>query len=201
MPSEDVSVHPFTLNSALLRRRTVNAVRWAFGLAGAVAVITGVFLLIWPERTVTAAAAVLGIYFISAGVIRVVLSIFSDEIGTGPRLLNILFGVLLLFTGALALKNLTAAAGALLVTAVALVATAWVLQGVLAIAESAAAPTSWWGILYGAASLAVGVVILLTPATTAVFILVFSAVALIGIGVIDLIRAVRFGRHRRRVDA
>ena len=106
----DPMLHEFSLDARHMTRSAINAIRTALGISGAVGLILGIVLLFWPEKTIAVLAVFLGIYFLVAGVLRLGVGIFSRGMRGGSRALNIILGVLLIFVGILALKNVTTAA-------------------------------------------------------------------------------------------
>ncbi len=178
-----------------MTRTAINAVRTALGVSGAVALILGVVLLFWPEKTLSVLAIFLGIYFLVAGVMRLAIGIFSRGIRGGSRALNIVLGALLIFAGIVALKNVSAAAVTLVIFAIAFIGVGWIIDGVMALAEAGRAPSSGWAIAFGILSILAGIVVLVLPASSAVFLLWFAAFALIILGIIGIVRAFTFGRE------
>lgn len=192
--STSAAFQEFSLNAADLTRGAINGVRAALGISGAVAVILGVVLLFWPVKTLAVVAAFLGIYFIIAGVMRLAIGIFSKGITGGVRAMHIVFGALLVFAGIIALKNVTVAATTLVILAIAFVGVAWIIEGIMSIAEAGRAASSGWAITFGIISIVAGIVVLFLPASSALFLLIFSAIALIVLGIIGIVRAFTFGK-------
>jgi uncharacterized membrane protein HdeD (DUF308 family) len=196
----DSVLHEFSLDAKNLNRSAINGVRAALGISGGAALVLGVVLLFWPERTLAVAAIFLGIYFIIAGVMRVALGIFGRGINGGMRALNIILGVLLVIAGIVALKNVAAAAVTLVVIAIAFVGIGWIIEGVMSIAESSRTSSSGWAITYGIISILAGIVVLFLPTSSAVFLLWFAAIALVVLGLIGIVRAFTFGREVRKAS-
>lgn len=192
--SGDPLLTDFSLNAADLTRSAINGIRIALGISGAAALILGVVLLFWPGKTLSVMAIFLGIYFLIAGIARLAIGIFSRGISGGIRTLNIVFGALLVFVGVLALKNVSAAATTLVIFAIAFIGVGWIIEGVVTIAESARAASSGWAITFGVLSILAGIVVLVLPASSATFLLLFAAIALIVIGIVGIVRAFTFGR-------
>lgn len=190
----DPLIHEFSLDAAGLTRSAINGIRTALGISGAAAVILGVVLLFWPEKTLSVVAVFVGIYFLIAGIARLAIGIFSRGISGGIRTLNIVLGALLVFVAILALKNVSAAAATLVIFAIALIGVGWIIEGVMAIAESARAASRGWAITFGILSILAGIVVLLVPASSAALLLLFAAIALIVIGIVGIVRAFTFGR-------
>lgn len=177
-----------------MTRSAVNGVRAALGISGAVAAILGIVLLFWPTKTLGALAIFLGIYFVVAGVLRLGVGIFSRGITGGIRTLNIILGILLVFAGVIALKNVAIATAALVIFAVAFIGVGWIIEGVMVLAESGRAASSGWAIAYGILSILAGIVVLVLPASSAAFLIIFAAISLIVLGIIGIVRAFTFGR-------
>jgi uncharacterized membrane protein HdeD (DUF308 family) len=194
-------VHDFALNAKNLSKSAINGIRLAFGVGGVVALILGVMLLVWPAKTLGVVAIFLGIYFLVAGVIRLAMGIFSKGISGGMRTLNILLGVLLIVAGIIALKNVAATTAALLILVVAVIGVGWIIEGVLAIVESRGAPSSGWAITSGIISIIAGIVVLIIPGWSAVWLILLAGIVLIIVGILGFVRAFTFGRDALKTAA
>ena len=190
----DPLLHEFSLDARNMTRAAINAFRTALAVSGAVALILGIVLLFWPEKTLSVLAVFLGIYFLIAGITRLVVGIFTRGMRGGSRTLSIILGVLLIFAGIVALKNVSAAAVTLVIFAIAFIGVGWIIDGVMALAEAGRSASSGWSITFGILSIIAGIVVLVLPASSAVFLLFFAAIALIVLGIIGLVRAFSFGR-------
>ncbi len=188
------AVHDLSLDASEMTRSAINGIRAVLGVSGAVAVILGVVLLFWPAKTIAVLAVFLGIYFVIAGIMRLGVGIFARGIGGGIRTLNIILGILLVIAGVVALKNVSTAATVLVIFALAFIGVGWIIEGVMALVESGRAASSGWAIAYGILSIIAGLVVLFLPASSAVFLILFAAIALIVLGIIGIVRAFTFGR-------
>lgn len=195
------AVHDLSLDASDMTRPAINGIRAVLGVSGAVAVILGVVLLFWPAKTIAVLAVFLGIYFVIAGIMRLGVGIFARGIGGGIRTLNIILGILLVIAGVVALKNVSTAATVLVIFALAFIGVGWIIEGVMALVESGRAASSGWAIAYGILSIIAGLVVLFLPASSAVFLIIFAAVALIVLGVIGIVRAFTFGRDALKATA
>jgi uncharacterized membrane protein HdeD (DUF308 family) len=194
-------VHDFALNAKNLSKSAINGIRLAFGIGGIVALILGIILLVWPAKTLGVVAIFLGIYFLVAGVIRLAMGIFSKGISGGMRTLDILLGVLLIVAGVIALKNVAATTAALLILIVAVIGVGWIIEGVLAIVESRGAPSSGWAITSGIISIIAGIVVLVIPGWSAVWLILMAGIVLIIVGILGIVRAFTFGREALKTVA
>jgi uncharacterized membrane protein HdeD (DUF308 family) len=195
------AVHDLSLDASEMTRSAINGIRAVFGISGAVAVILGVVLLFWPGKTIAVLAVFLGIYFVIAGIMRLGVGIFSRGIGGGIRTLNIILGVLLVLAGIVALKNVSTAATVLIIFALAFIGVGWIIEGIMALVESGRAASSGWAIAYGILSIIAGLVVLFLPASSAVFLILFAAIALIVLGIIGIVRAFTFGHDALKATA
>jgi len=196
MTATDTTHDPFDLrlNAGTLTKSVINTVRVLLGITGAAAIVLGVLALVWPDKTVAAAAILFGIYFMISGVVRLGLGIFSRGVAAGTRVLNILMGVLLLIGGVIALRNVGLTAVVLLVMVAVVFGLGTIIEGVLTLVESGQARSKVWAIIFGVLSIVAGILVLTIPFTTAVFLVFFGAVTLIVLGIVQLVRAFTFGR-------
>ncbi len=188
---------PFRLVEELLPNRAKNAIRAGYALLGVAAVLLGVALLFWPGHTLAVVAVLLGIYFIVSGVVRIVSAIVELGLPAGWRVLDILVGLLLSVGGVVMLRNATLSAAVLAVLVTVTIGIGWIMEGVVALAESWRTTHSGWAVAYGLLSLVAGVIILVFPVSSTGMLVVFAGAALAVLGVVALVRAFTFGRVPR----
>ena len=189
---------PFRLIEEMLPQKAKNAIRGLYGIIGVAAIVLGVALLIWPGKTLGVAAVALGIYFVVSGVIRIVSAIVTLGLPAGWRILDILIGIMLSVGGVLMLKNAALSGQALAVFITMVVGLGWMMEGVMALAESWRLPSSGWAVLYAIISIIAGLVVLVSPVSSMLFLVIFCGCALIVMGVSSMVRAFKFGRPRRK---
>lgn len=191
-------VDPFKLIESMLPQHAKNWVRGFYGVIGVAAVVLGAALLFWPGITLKIAAVLLGVYLVVSGLVRVVVAIVELGLPSGWRVLDILVGVLLTIGGLLMLKNAAVSGQALALLATMTVGIGWMLEGFMALIESWRLPSSGWAVLYAIVSIVAGFVILLSPVSSTVWLVVFAGCALVVMGVSALVRAFTFGRLPKR---
>lgn len=191
----DSAVRDLSLDASEMTRSAINGIRAVLGISGGVAVVLGVVLLFWPAKTISVLAVFLGLYFLVAGIMRLGVGIFGRGIGGGIRTLNIILGILLVLLGVVALKDVSTAAAVLVIFALAFIGVGWIVEGVMALVEAGRVRSSGWAIAYGVLSIIAGLVVLFLPASSAVFLILFAAIALIVLGIIGIVRAFTFGRE------
>ncbi len=190
----------FRLNAPDLTRRAITTVRASFALLGVLALGLGIALLAWPGKTITALAVILGAYLLVEGVIRIVMALVTPLIHAGSRLLSILFGVLFILGGVVMMRNPGLSGETLLVVVAIIIGVAWIMEGVLALLESGSAQSRGWAIAFGIISLLAGIIVLVTPAWSAVMLMVFTGASMVVMGIVALVRAFTFGREVLRAQ-
>ncbi|CEI24201.1 HdeD family acid-resistance protein [Propionibacterium freudenreichii] len=190
----------FRLNAPDLTRRAITTVRASFALLGVLALGLGIALLAWPGKTITALAVILGAYLLVEGVIRIVMALVTPLIHAGSRLLSMLFGVLFILGGVVMMRNPGLSGETLLVVVAIIIGVAWIMEGVLALLESGSAQSRGWAIAFGIISLLAGIIVLVTPAWSAVMLMVFTGASLVVMGIVSLVRAFTFGREVLRAQ-
>jgi uncharacterized membrane protein HdeD (DUF308 family) len=176
-----------------LSRDQVNAFRIAFGILGAISLILGVLLLIWPGRTIASGAALIGIYLLATAIVRLAVATFAQGLPASTRTFDIIVGLILLVLGIFTLRNLATSSAALLLVVVIVIGTGWIAEGVYAVVQFRDTPAPVWSIVAGILSVISGVVVLVVPGISAAFLIVFSAIVLIVLGIVGLARAISFG--------
>lgn len=185
----------FALDPHTITEKAVKGLRIAFGVSGAAALILGVVLLLWPTKTLAVVAVFLGINFLVTGGIKVAIGIFSHSISAGMRILDVLLGLFIMVAGIIALKNSVATGEALLIFTVIMIGIGWIIEGIIAMVEAGKGSTRLWAIVFGALSVLAGVIVLAVPGWTAAWLLLMTAIMLIILGVLGLIRAFTFGKQ------
>jgi uncharacterized membrane protein HdeD (DUF308 family) len=150
--------------------------------AGALSVLIGLLVLVWPGATIRIIAWLFAIQLLVAGVLQLV-SAFSAARGPGGRVLFALLGALSILVGLLCLREplQTALVIGLLIGAM------WVVQGVAgmvhAIANESGAARGW-AITSGVLSVLGGAVVLVYPGTSLVVLTWLFGIVLVAIGVV-----------------
>lgn len=193
--SPRATIDVFALDPHKLTRQAVKGLRIAFAASGAVAVVLGLVLLLWPTKTLAVVAVFLGINFLIAGGVKVAVGIFSHSLSTGMRIMDVLLGLLVMVAGIIALRNSVATGEALLIFTVIMIGIGWIFEGIIAMAEAGRGPTRVWAVVFGAISVIAGIMVLVVPVWTAQWLLLMTAIMLIVLGVVGLVRAFTFGKQ------
>ncbi|MDF7663579.1 HdeD family acid-resistance protein [Bifidobacterium sp. ESL0763] len=193
--SEWWRMNPFKLAEQWLPKKAKRMIRTIYGVVGVVAVLLGLALLIWPGKTLVVFAVALGIYFLVSGIVRVIGAIVENGLPGGWRVLDILVGILLAIGGVVMLKNTVISTAMLTILTTLAVGLGWIMEGIMALVETWHLPSSGWAIFYGIVSILAGIVVLVSPFASMIWLIVFAGCAMVVMGVVAIVRAFRFGRR------
>jgi uncharacterized membrane protein HdeD (DUF308 family) len=179
-----------------LSKNGLNAIRTAVGILGVLGVVLGLALVVWPGKSLVVLAAIVGAYFVLAGVVRIALGIFSREVSGGFRVLNLLFGILLVLGGVIALRNLTASAAVLTLVTAILIGVGWIVQGIMAFVAVGKGKASGWAIAGGVIGVLAGIVVLAVPGWSIAWLVIITGVVLLIMGIFGIVQAFTLGRSK-----
>lgn len=201
MPTESGSaLSAFSLDSAELTKSAVNTIRVALGVGGVVALVVGLLVTFQPQAAATTIAILLGIYFIVAGLVYVGIGIFARGISGGTRTLDILLGLLFLVGAGLAFANLSGTVAFLAVFLGILIGVLWIIEGITTLVQLGDAPSRGWAVFFAIVSIVAGIALLFAPVWGAQLLFLVTGIALIVLGVMQVIRAFTFGRGVTAAD-
>lgn len=177
------------LDAAELTHAAIRTIRGSLAVTGVLSVVLGAIVLFWPEATLEVIAFLFGLYFLVAGAIRVITGLVTPLVG-GLRVMNILTGMLLFVLGVVVMRNPLAS---LAVIALA-IGVAWIIEGIMSLAETESGGSRWYAIAYGIISILAGVVVLFLPVGSLTALVIFGGIFLVVLGIVELVRAFTFGR-------
>lgn len=193
-PQSSSAFAAFSFDSAELTKSAVNTIRVALGVTGVLALIAGIFITFWPKNSAIVLTVMLGIYFLIAGLAYVGLGIFSRGISGGARALDIILGVLFVIGGILMLANPTESAVVIGIFLGVLIGILWIIEGAVALAQAGSSSSKGWSIFFGILSIIAGIVLLFSPFWGAAILFWVTGIALIVLGIVQIVRAFTFGR-------
>lgn len=192
--NDDLAIDPEQLT-----RRAVNAARITMGVLGGVGVAIGIALLVWPGKSLSVLAVFAGIFFVVTGIVRTATGIFSRDVSSGFRILNMIVGIFLLLGGVLMLKNLTATTGVLTLIVVILIGMGWIIEGVATLAQAGRSQHATGAYIRGGLGVFAGLVVIVVPSWSALALVVMTGVTFILIGIVGLVQAFALGRNLPKV--
>ena len=174
-----------------VEKAAVNGIRTALGLSGAIALIVGVLILVWPGRTAIVVTAIIAVYAVVGGLVYAGLGIFSKSMSGWSRVGHIVLGVLYVAAGIIAFFNLGMTTAWLALFLGVLVGIMGMVEGVVALTTLGGTSSKGWTIFFAFLSIVAGIVLLLSPFYIAVLWLLLG-ISLIVLGIIQIVRAFTF---------
>ena len=193
-PQSSSTFAAFSFDSAELTKSAVNTIRVALGVTGVLALLAGIFITFWPKNAAIFLTVLLGIYFVIAGLAYVGLGIFSRGISGGARALDIILGVLFVIGGVLMLTSPSDSAVVIGIFLGVLIGILWIIEGAVALAQSGNSSSRGWSIFFGILSIIAGIVLLFSPLWGSVILFWVLGIALIVLGIVQIVRAFTFAR-------
>ena len=193
-PQSSSTFAAFSFDSAELTKSAVNTIRVALGVTGVLALLAGIFITFWPKNAAIFLTVLLGIYFVIAGLAYVGLGIFSRGISGGARALDIILGVLFVIGGVLMLSSPSDSAVVIGIFLGVLIGILWIIEGAVALAQSGTSSSRGWSIFFGILSIIAGIVLLFSPVWGVVILFWVLGIALIVLGIVQIVRAFTFAR-------
>ena len=175
---------PFRLFEGMLPTGAKNLVRGTYGVIGVAALALGICLLVWPGITLKVA-------------VRIVSSLVEMGLPAGWRILGVLIGIILVIGGIVIFKNVTMSTAMLAIMFTLIVGICWIMEGVMALAESWSVPSSGWAIAYAIISIIAGFVLLCMPMASTLWLIIFGGCAMVVMGICAIVRAFTFGRVKK----
>ena len=174
----------------------VRAIRIALGVGGALSIVAGIVILVWPVHAAEAVTAIVAIYVIVSGLVYAALGVFSKTRHGWSRVGHIALGALFVIAGVVALANLAAATVGFAVFIGVLVGILWLMEGVVSLSTLGDSGSKGWTIFFAIVSILAGITLLFSPLYVAILWL-FLGISLVILGIFQLLRAFSFGKTAR----
>ena len=188
-----MSTNAYELDLANVEKSVINTVRAAIGASGVVSLLVGLLILVWPVKTAVVVAGIIAVYAVIAGLVNLAIGIFSRTLGGWARVGYLVLGAVVLIAAVVSFANLGAAAAGLAVLVGVLVGISWIIEGVVGLAMVGDSASKVWTIIYALVSIVGGIVLLTSPLWGAAVLWVLLGVTLLALGIVQIIRAFRFG--------
>lgn len=171
----------------------VGAVRTALGVSGALSLVIGLLVLLWPDRTAQVLVGIVSIYVIIAGLVNIGIGLFWRS--GWARIGYIVLGVLFIVAGIFSFANLAATTAWFGIFIGTLVGILWIIEGVVSLTTVGHnSKARAWTIFFAIISILAGVVLLFSPLLGAVTLLLLIGISLVILGVFQIVRAIQFGK-------
>jgi uncharacterized membrane protein HdeD (DUF308 family) len=174
-----------------------SAIRISLAVSGAIALIAGIVLLVWPVKSAIIVTGIVATYLIIAGVVYAGLGVFSSSKGGWARAGHIVLGLLYIVAGVIAFTNLQATTALLAVFTVVFIGVSWIVDGIVSLTLLTGDGSRVWTILYSVLSIIAGVYVLFNVLAAGVVLWIFLGASLVVLGVIQIVRAITLGRDAK----
>lgn len=173
-------------------QEAAGTLRVLLGVGGLIAAVIGVLILAWPEKSGMFIAAVLAVYAIIAGVVYLAVGIFGRAVTRWFRAGHLALGLLYGIAGVIVLTNLQASTALLAFLIGITVGIVWIIEGVVAFTTLSNSRVRGWTVFYAVISVLGGASLLFQPLFGAVVLWWLMGIALVVLGVTQVVRAIRY---------
>lgn len=177
------------------------SIRITLAISGAIALIAGIVLLVWPLKTAVLVTGIIAAYLILAGIVYIGLGIFSGKKGGWARAGHIVLGVLYIAAGVIAFTNLAAVTATLAFITVIFIGVSWIIDGIVSLTLLHKDGSKAWTIIYAILSIVAGIIVIFSPLLAAVALWWILGITLVVLGIIQIVRAITLGRDEKTVTA
>ncbi len=176
-----------------VERAVINKIRTTLGVSGLLTLFIGILILAWPVKSAAVVAGIVAIYAVIAGLINLAIALFSRRVGTWPRVGYAVLGAAFILSGIVMFLNLKTAAASLAILVGILVGVVWIVEGIVGLTMVRDAASKVWAIIFAIVSVIAGVTLISSPLWGAALLWLFLGVSLVVLGIVQIIRAFRFG--------
>ncbi|MFF4172352.1 HdeD family acid-resistance protein [Streptomyces sp. NPDC001744] len=158
-------------------------------LAGFVALVLGVLVLVWPGASLLVAGVLFGLYLLFSGVMQLVAA-FGTHASTSLRVMAFISGALSILLGLLCFRG---AMQSILLLAL-WIGIGWLFRGItqtVAAASDPAVPARGWQVFLGIISALAGVVLIVSPLESAAVLTLLGGIWLVAVGAVEIVTAVQ----------
>jgi len=173
------------------------SIRITLAVSGALALIAGIVLLVWPVKSAVIVTGIFASYLIVAGLVYISLGIFSHRKGGWARVGHIVLGLLYIAAGVIAFANLGAAAATLALVVVIFIGISWIVDGVVSLSLLGQDGSRVWTLLYALLSIIAGIVVLFSPLFAAAVLWLVFGISLVALGIVQIVRAITIGKDAK----
>ncbi|MDQ0648276.1 uncharacterized membrane protein HdeD (DUF308 family) [Microbacterium natoriense] len=175
------------------------AIRVSLAVSGALSLIAGIVLLVWPVKSIVFVTGIFAAYLIVAGLVYIGLGIFSSSKGGWARAGHIALGVLYIVAGVIAFSNLKEAAVTFALITVVFIGISWLFDGIVSLTLLGNDGSRTWTLLYAILSIIAGVFVLFNVLAAGIWLWIFFGTSLVALGIVQIIRAITLGRDAKAV--
>lgn len=164
-----------------------------FAFFGALSIVVGILVLVWPGHTLVALAVLFGLQLVISGLFRLVAAIAASDATAGARALLAILGLLGLVVGLWALRHIDMAVSVLAL----FLGIYWLIDGIVetfTAIDQPELPGRGWVLVAGLLGILAGFVLLVWPKPSLLVLAIILGIFLVLFGLLQLLIA--FGLHR-----
>ena len=165
----------------------VSLFRVLTGIAGLIALIVGVLILVWPGRTAQVGTGIVAVYAIVAGIVYFATGLFASEVGIWSRIGRIILGILFVAAGLIIFLNLATAAVWLLTFIGIVVGILWIIDGVVSLSSLSSASNKAIVVIFAIISILAGLFLVFTPVWGGAVLWIVLGISLIVLGIVRIV--------------
>lgn len=166
---------------------------WILLAHGAVALVAGILLLVWPDRTLLLIGVVLGVFLVAVGVLGLVRALTTPERLVMERVIPATVGLLAVAAGTLAIARPSASVLAVALAAGIYLIVAGLANGVTAFREPDARGAN---VVLAIVDIAAGIVVVAWPDVTVTVVAVVFGIAFVLRGFAEILLSLYLRRRR-----
>lgn len=159
-----------------------------FAFFGAVSLLVGILVLVWPGHTLVALAVLFGVQLVVSGIFRLVAAITLTDATGGARALMAIIGLLGLVVGLWALRHVDVALSVLAL----FLGIYWIVDGVVetfTAIDRPELPGRGWVVVSGLLGILAGIILLAWPKPSLLVLAVILGIFLLFFGILQLLIA------------
>lgn len=172
---------------------SATAIRCSLGLMGVIGMVSGLFIITWPERTDVVVGAVLAAYAGATGLINLMMGIFASRMRISSRVGYAVLGAAFVAASVVAFINLGPFTQSVGPAVGIVIGTVWIANGVIMVLILNDASVRISTLLHGLLNVVAGAMLIAAPFWQEALWLPIGA-ALVALGMLQEWRAWRFAR-------
>lgn len=195
---EQLSSHPqkeFNMSDASTEVHSFfKSIRIALAVSGAVALLAGIILLVWPVKSAIVLTIIIAIYLVIAGIVYIGLGIFSGKKGGWARVGHIVLGLLYIIAGVIGFINPAQTALIFALVTVIFIGVSWIVDGIVSLTLLGKDGSRVWTLLYALLSIVAGILLISMGMSGVAIMWMIIAISLVAMGIVQIIRAITLGK-------
>ncbi len=172
----------------------LTSLKWLLGLGGALAIIIGALIFLWPTKSAVTFTMILAAYALIGGVFYIIIALTAKGMGTDGRIGHALAGLVFIAAGIIAFMNPASSTVLFASIVVIFIGVSWIFEGIAAFTTLKLAPSKGWAVFFAIISILAGIALLLSPLFAGAVLWMWFGISLFVIGIVQVVRAFTIGK-------